>query len=216
MATAAGILLTHGIRAIGSPAAAPARFLALQTIVVVIVLAGVRHALAVPAELRANWTFSMAWNGELRPFVTGVKRAIVAALVIPLLLGMFLLHAYSLGVAVACGHALIGFAVSLIAVELLVRPDKPPLTCSARPVGNLKALGPIYLLVLFVTAYNLARIERWALADPARFAGLLGVLVLIYAAARLIEPDRPPLLAKIESDDLPETATQRLGLSEPV
>jgi hypothetical protein len=46
--------------------------------VIAIVLVGVRHAFAIPAELRANWVFSMAWNGEMRPFVAGVKRAVVA------------------------------------------------------------------------------------------------------------------------------------------
>jgi hypothetical protein len=50
----------------------------------------------------------------------------------------------------------------------------------------------------------------------ARFGGLVGCLVLIYAAARLIRLERPSLLARIEFDDLPETATQRLGLGESV
>jgi len=82
--------------------------------------------------------------------------------------------------------------------------------------GNLKALGPIYLMLLLVAAYNLARIERWGLANRARFAGLVGCLVLIYAAARVRRVERPSLLTRIELDDLPETSTQRLGLSEPV
>ena len=62
-----------------------------------IVLAGVRHALAIPAELRANWTFSMAWNGEVEPFVAGVTRAVVAAIVLPSLVVMF-----------ACTHTWLG------------------------------------------------------------------------------------------------------------
>jgi hypothetical protein len=216
VATAAGILLTHGIRAISTPTAAPARFLALQTVVLAIVLVGVRQALSIPAELRANWTFSMAWNGELRPFVAGVKRAIIAAVVVPLLAALVPLHAYRIGMPAALEHAVIGFGLSLIALEMLLRPEKLPFTCSARPLGNLKALGPIYLLLLFFTAYNLARVERWALAGDARFAGLVGCLVLFYATARLIRLERPSLLARIEFDDLPETATQRLGLGESV
>jgi hypothetical protein len=102
----------------------------------------------------------------------------------------------------------------VIALELLVRPEKLPLTSSARLAGNLKALAPIYLLLLLAVAYNLARVERWALTDGARFAGLVGCLVLIYGSARLTRFERPLLLARIELDDLPETATQRLGLGE--
>jgi hypothetical protein len=216
IATATGILLTNGIKAIGTSAAAPARLLALQTVVLAIVLVGVRQALAIPAELRANWTFSMAWDGKIRPFMSGVKRAVIAAVVVPILAALVPLHALHIGISAALAHAVVGFALSLVALELMLRPEKLPLTCSARPVSNLKALGPIYLMLLLVAAYNLARIERWAHANGARFAGLVGCLVLIYAASRLRRLERPSLLARIELDDLPETPTQRLGLSEPV
>jgi hypothetical protein len=148
--------------------------------------------------------------------VAGVKRAIIAAVVVPLLAALIPLHTYRIGMSAALEHAVVGFGLSLIALELLLRPERLPLTCSARPVGNLKALGPIYVLLLLFTAYNLARVERWALAGDARFAGLMGGLVLIYAAARLRPLERPSLLARIEFDDLPETATQRLGLGESV
>jgi hypothetical protein len=225
VAIAAAILLMHGIRAIGSAAAAPARLLALQTVVTVIVLAGVRQALAIPAELRANWTFSMAWNGDMDPFVAGVKRAVIAAVVLPLLAAMAGLHAYMLGARAAVEHAAVGALISLIAVEWLVRPDKLPLTCSARPPGNLKALAPIYVMLLFVVAYNVGRLEQWALRDGMiRFAMLVGGLILTYAGSRLSHlrrrlsgaGSRSPLLARVELDDLPDTPTQRLGLSEPV
>ena len=225
VAAAAAILLMHGIRAIGSPAAAPVRLLALQTVVTVIVLVGVRQALAIPAELRANWTFSMAWNGDMQSFVEGVKRAVIAALALPLLALIFGLHLYMLGPLAAMEHAAAGFLISLIAVEWLVRPEKLPLTCSVRPAGNLKAFGPIYVMLLFVVAYNLGRLERWALTGGlANFAMLMGGLILTYAAARLSRIRRrlssatstSPLLARIEFDDLPDTPTQRLGLSEPV
>ncbi|HEY3159290.1 MAG TPA: hypothetical protein VGJ78_10055 [Vicinamibacterales bacterium] len=225
VAMAAAILLMHGIRAIGSPAAAPVRVLAMQTVVTVIVLVGVRQALAIPAELRANWTFSMAWNGDMHSFVEGVKRAVIVALALPLLALMFGLHLYMLGAPAAVEHAAAGFLISLITVEWLVRPEKLPLTCSVRPAGNVKALGPIYVMLLFVVAYNLGRLERWALTGGlANVAMLMGGLILTYAAARLSgirrrlssAPSTSPLLARIEFDDLPDAPTQRLGLSEPV
>lgn len=225
VAIAASILLMHGIRAVSSPAAAPARFLALQTIVLAIVLVGVRQALAIPAELRANWTFSMAWNGDVHPFVAGVKRAVVAAVVLPALAVMFGLHAYVLGWRAALQHGAVGLALSLIAVEWLLRPEKLPLACSTRPVGNLKALAPIYLMLLFVVAYNVGRLEQRALSGGMRnVAMLVGGLLLTSGAARLFrrhrrsfsEQSNSRLLARVEVDDGPETPTQRLGLSEPV
>ena len=225
VAIAASILLMHGIRAVSSPAAAPARFLALQTIVLAIVLVGARQALAIPADLRANWTFSMAWNGDVHPFVAGVKRAVVAAVVLPALAVLFGLHTYVLGWHAALQHGAVGFVLSLTAVEWLLRPEKLPLACSTRPVGNLKALAPIYLMLLFVVAYNVGRLEQWALSGGMRnVAMLVGALLLTYGAARLFRRDRRSfsersssrLLARVELDAGPDTPTQRLGLSEPV
>jgi len=121
-----------------------------------------------------------------------------------------------LGARAAVQHAAFGVVLSLIALEFLLRPERLPLTCSARPMGNLKALGPIYLMLLFVVAYNLALLERAALGDLRKFAMLLGSFVLIYAALRLSQLRRQSIFSRIEFDDLPETPTQRLGLSEPV
>jgi len=216
VAIAASILLTTGIRAIDSPTAAPTRLLALQTIVIAIVLTGVRQALGIPADLRANWMFSMAWNGQVEPFVTGVKRAVVVAIVLPLLVMTWVLVAYVLGPRTALLHAIVGLLASLLVLELLLRPEKPPLTCAVRPAGNLKALGPIYLMLLLVVAYNVALLERWAFSGGWRFAALVGGLLLTYVISRPWKSRRRPLLARIELDELPETPTQRLGLSEPV
>ena len=116
----------------------------------------------------------------------------------PLLMVMFgpaRLHARYAGGA--CSTAPFGFVSSLIAVEFLLRPRRLPLTCSARPAGNLKALGPIYLMLLFVVAYNLGLLERAALGDFRKFAMLLGSLVLIYAGLRLSQR-RQSILSRIE------------------
>jgi peptidoglycan/LPS O-acetylase OafA/YrhL len=157
----------------------------------------------------------MAWNGEMRPFVAGVKRAVIAGIILPLLMVMFGYDVYMLGTRAAVQHGAFGFVLSLIALEFLLRPERLPLTCSARPMGNLKALGPIYLMLLFVIAYNLGLLERAALVDFRKFAMLLGSLGLIYAGLRLSQR-RQSILSRIEFDDLPDTPTQRLGLSEPV
>jgi len=167
----------------------------------------------------------MAWNGNVGPFVVGVTRAVVAAVVLPALGVMFGLHAYVVGARAALQHGAVGFVLSLIAVECLLRPEKLPLTCSARPAGNLKALAPIYLMVLFVVAYNVGRLEQWALTrGVGSFAILVCGLVLTYGVARLFrlrgrlsgKRSTRLLFARVEIDDVSDAPTQRLGLSEPV
>jgi protein-S-isoprenylcysteine O-methyltransferase Ste14 len=47
----------------------------MQIIVLLALIAGFRYAVGVPAELAANWTIRMAWDGDERAYLAGVKRA---------------------------------------------------------------------------------------------------------------------------------------------
>jgi hypothetical protein len=217
VAFAVSVMFMHGIRAISGVAYAETRVLALQTIAISIVLVGVRKAVGTPAELRANWIFPMAWNGEVGPYVAGVKRAVIIAIIVPMLLALLAFDWYEIGARVALAHAPVAFIVSVLVLDMLLwQPEMLPLTCSSRPPGNLKAFGPIYLMVLFVGAYTLARIERAAIADATRYAVLLAAFATIYIGFRLWDARYHRRATRIVFDDSPETPTQRLGLGEPV
>ena len=60
------------------------------------------------------------------------------------------------------------------------------------------------------------RLVEVEFGDLRRFVMLLGSLMLIYATQRLTQLRHRSIVARIEFDDLPDTPTQRLGLSEPV
>ena len=71
-----------------------------------------------PAELRANWGFQLAWRGRERAFVWGVKCAAVIALVLPALAVVLPLFVFVLGPTLALMHAalgLLGHGASLLA-----------------------------------------------------------------------------------------------------
>ena len=65
---------------------------ALQTFVLMALVVGVRHALALPAALDANWIFRQCWSGNLRSYMTGVHRAVLVAAAIPPVLALMPLH----------------------------------------------------------------------------------------------------------------------------
>ena len=56
-------------------ASMPLGLFGIQIMVLSSLVAGVRYAVMVPAELAANWTFRMAWRGDERIYLKGVKRA---------------------------------------------------------------------------------------------------------------------------------------------
>jgi hypothetical protein len=62
--------------------------LAMQFVVLVLVLAGVRAAAAAPAELRANWTLRLLDTGQPRRWMGGFRKAVLFAIVGPVVTAM--------------------------------------------------------------------------------------------------------------------------------
>ena len=78
-------------------ASIPLAILAGQSLLLASVLSGFRHAVRIPAQLRASTTFSLAWAGDRTPYISGVKRAGWVGLVLPILGGLLIWHATVLG-----------------------------------------------------------------------------------------------------------------------
>jgi hypothetical protein len=185
------------------------RILAMQPLLVGALLIGFRHVIRVPAELRANWGFQLAWGDRTRAFVAGVRHAAIVALVVPALVVLLPLFAFVMGPQPALLHAGLGLAGAIVMLEaLMLTYDKVPFTCTYVPSENMKALGPIYTIVFVIGALNFARMEYVALqTSPVR---LLIILAVLFAILRLISWRRPRL-PYVEFDEVPATF-QRLGL----
>ena len=115
-------------------ASADINVLLVQLVLIATVLAGFRHTMRVPAELRANWSLQLAWPGDDRPYLSGVKRAALAGLGLPLLVILVPLHVLTLGPAIAAVHFLFGLLLILIGLELLTMGlRKPPFASTYAP-----------------------------------------------------------------------------------
>ncbi|MGE3472811.1 MAG: hypothetical protein AB7O28_20835, partial [Vicinamibacterales bacterium] len=107
------------------------RLLIVQPFLVGALLVGFRHAIRVPAELRANWGFQLAWRGDVRAFVRGARRAALLGLALPALAAVFLLDAVILGTPLALAHAVFGAAAAVLLLDaLMLGYEKVPFTCS--------------------------------------------------------------------------------------
>jgi hypothetical protein len=192
----------------------PHSLLAVQTVILIMLLGGFRHAVRVPAELKANWMLQMAWRGGERRFLRGVKRAAVASIAAPIVVLLLPLHMWFLPERTVAAHLAVGAIFSIAAVEALFTGFRTvPFAASYVPAGNVKALGPIGFVtfVLFVSGF--ARIERAALATDEGLAMLVAGLFSIAIGFRLLDIwlRRGRVVKAFE--DAPEPATQWLGLS---
>ena len=193
----------------------PLAVLAAQSLLLAALVTGFRHAVQLPAELRASSTFSVAWSGHLQPYVSGVKRAGWLALVLPTLLILFVWHSAILGVPMAAMHLATGVGCSIVLMELLfLGYRRLPLVSGYIPSTDLKSRGPAYVIAIFFASYILAWIERAALeTSPLSVAALLGALLLIAVALSVGERSRQPPVSILDLDEEIPLPTQRLNLA---
>lgn len=192
----------------------PVGVLGIAILLLLVLLAGVAYAVAVPAELAANWTIEMAWLGDERRYLAGVKSAAML-LVAVLVVLMLPLHVALLGISVAIVHSVLSLLLAVAALDALLLPyRKLPFACSYVPLENPKVVWPIGFVSLLLVTYGFATAERWAMHSATRAIALgvvLGAFVLLVKAIdRAQRRERRP----IRFDDRPAFATQRLGLFE--
>ena len=191
-------------------AGASARLLSMQPLLYGALLVGFRHVIRVPAELRANWGFQLAWRGRDRAFLAGVKCAAIVGLVLPALVVLLPFFAFVLGPQLALMHAALGLAGAIVLLEaLMVTYDKVPFTCTYLPSENMKALAPIYAIAFLVGASLFARMQSDALQGSS-MTGSLMTLAVLFAILRVMAVKRTRL-PYVEFDEAP-ASFQRLGL----
>jgi hypothetical protein len=210
---AAAVVILSGLdlAAASGTTAVPGAVFAIQPLFYGALIVAFRHAIRVPAELRANWAFQQAWRNRERDFLKGVRRAALAGIVVPALLVVLPLYAYLLGTPVAIAHAMLGLAGAALLLEiLLLSYEKVPFTCAYVPSDNLKAFGIPYTVAFLIGGAVFAVMERAALQSPVAWLRLVALVTVMIAALRLASRRRsagPP----VDFNEAPVT-TQRLGL----
>ena len=208
---AAAVVTLSGVDVHDPTAAVPTAVFAIQPMFYGVLLVAFRHAVRVPAELRANWGFRLAWRDREREFMGGVRLAALTGIVMPALAIVLPLFWFLLGLPLAIAHATLGLAGAMVVLEvLLLSYDKVPFTCTYLPSENLKTFGIPYVVIFLIGASTFAGMERAALQDPAAAIRTIGLLTVMYVGLRLASLRQIKRLP-IDFEEAPVT-TQRLGL----
>ena len=167
------------------PRAPQASGFVTQTLVLAILLAGLAHVLRIPADLRANRLFHLAWLGQNERYADGVNRAVVFVLIIPALLALFPAQAVLFGIPLAAAHALTGLLLAIVVLEGLAIGRSPlPFANSYRPPADLNTKGPIIGIGGLITISIFSRFERTALGGTASAIALWLTLAALVAIMR--------------------------------
>jgi len=184
-----------------------------QTVLIVATAIGFRHAVRVPADPRANWHFVLSWSGDERPYVSGVKRAALVRLTLPVLLVLLPVEVVLLGPAVALAHFACGLLIGLLLLELLLLDlRRLPFVSSFAPAENLWGWAGIYLLTFLGSVYAIASLERFSFTEPGRTSVLLAWTLVAVIVAHALDVMLRRKRVPIDLDELPAPPTQRFDL----
>jgi hypothetical protein len=187
-----------------------ARLLSIQPLLYGILLVAFRHAVRVPAELRANWGFQVAWRGRARAFANGVQAAALLSLAVPAIIAAIPPIAFAGGASFAAAHALLGLVGAVIFLDVVMLSyDKVPFTCTYLPGDNMRAMVPLYGMVFLIGAALFARVEL-AILTGTRPVAWVSMLTSIFIVLRIVSALRPRV-ADIDFNEAPVSLSE-LGL----
>jgi hypothetical protein len=198
-----------------SPAAdlssVPAYVFTTQSLAVAVLLAGFHHVTRLPADLRGNRLFRLAWVVDSSRFLAGVRRGALVGLVVPAILLLLPPHLFILGPRLSLMHALSGLLLGAALISLMMfRTRQLPFVASYAPARDLNTVGPAVLIGGLIAVSIFSRIEQAALADIASAIVLWGVLgaaaLSQRAAGRNTQLDLPSAF------DAPAAGATRLDL----
>jgi len=190
----------------------PLYLFSTQTIALTVLLAAFRHMTRLPADIRANRLFRLAWVADSGRFVAGVRRAAVVGIVVPVIVALLPPYLYLLGPRLALMHALSGFVLGAALISLMTYKSRQlPFVASYVPAGDLSTFGPVILVGWMIAVSVFSRIERFALADmqsAAIFWAVLAAATVLpqLAAGHNAQLDLPSAF------EMPAQGTTRLDL----
>jgi hypothetical protein len=215
IAVAVTSLRAAGIRSLADFSSAPVSLLAIQLLMVGALVAGFRHSVRVPADLRARWLFHLIRPDNRARYMDGAKRAAIVRLVVPVLLALSPLHVLALGVRPAIWHFLFGLLSAFALRDAsFLGYRRLPFASSYVPSENATTYGAIYASICLVGVYTVAWLEHLALSSPRGTVVLFAVTGSILVVIRGMDAWQQRNHVEGELDELVEPPTLRLGLTE--
>ncbi|MGH9467982.1 MAG: hypothetical protein ACRD1Y_11570 [Terriglobales bacterium] len=183
--------------------------LSVPLLLCLFLLAGVRSAIAIPVELRANWVFRICDSGEPGALALATRRLMLPYLGVLLIPAAgFAFWTWTPGLALEQIGVLA--LTGLLWIQALTWGlRKIPFACSYQPGGaNLMYVWPIYALGFLLGGYVLASCEQWILAGVWRWAAAVALLVAALLWSEHRRRHSPGFGYQFE--DAPEPAVQTL------
>jgi hypothetical protein len=208
------LAMRRGLAGFGQPVV---EILSAPLVVIFFLLIGIRFAIALPVEPRANWIVRLHEPSSRAAVINGVRSALLLIGVLPPAIVAGCAGATLWGPWLAVKHGIFCIAMGWLLVEIvLIRLAKIPFTCTYFPGrSRVATFWPFYLTAFITYTYTAAAWEAEALSQPTAFANTLLVLAIAVMVLTILRHRyllALPGLRFIEED--PATLFEGFHLSE--
>jgi len=205
------LLVRRGYTALAHPTP---QLLAIPLVVTFLLLAGLRFAFTIPAELRANWVFRITESAAHHAYAAATRKAFFVIGILPVLVPLLPVHAFLWGWTVALHHFLFCAILNWILIEIVLRRfHKIPFACSYLPgKANLPFTAGLYISGFLTYVTSIPAIESGLFRNPSRWIVFYGVAAAIvaYLAIRRRKVFQGDL--RFSFEEIPEPAVMTLNL----
>jgi hypothetical protein len=173
-------VLRSGLAAFAQPSV---ETLSIPLVIGFFTIVGIRVAVAIPVEPKANWIFRIREPADRDAAINGTRAMMLLIGVVPTTVLAGISAGALWGWWPALAHPAVCGAMGWLLTELLlIRIDKMPFTCTYLPGrSRIGILWPLYLTGLITYCYTIAAIEMRLFIGPARVATFLAVVALVIA-----------------------------------
>jgi hypothetical protein len=187
VAAAESLNTPQGLRHLLTQPYPPTEFLAVPFLLVFCLLAGIRFAFEMPADIRANWIFKL-WitpdSQDARPIARRVLYALTLTWLAPT---TFAVTLHFFGSQNAALHTAIFIAATILLAEILIANfRKIPFTCPYPQFESASGLILVaYLFGFLIFTSYLPDLEHWSLSDPIRALVFIPLFAAGFAAIHI-------------------------------
>ena len=171
----------------------PRGLIGAELIVTIALLLGFRHAVRLPAELPANWMIQMAWGGDRRAFIAGVKRSAIVLFILPMAIACFAFNALFYSPAAAATHLLCSALGGWLLLDVtLLGYQKLPFTAALAPGRHVRVRGFFVFFGAVLGCRFFSSLEHGALADVSSLVTFAGALAAALVVVRVLDRRSAP------------------------
>ncbi|MGC4050568.1 MAG: ABC transporter permease [Paludibaculum sp.] len=187
---------------------------ACSLIVLLVLLAGLRHVFSLPADLGSNWIFRLAEREGRASWLRAVEHFALACTTVPIGIGAATLFARSEGLFTSLAWPVILWFLAAACFEFLFRDwRKMPFTCSYQPGKRPLVLTCAIFASIVLLLYPATWIVYHASVNPFGFLVLLSIEIAAWWNLRRVRLSRWGLSA-LRYEDALEPVLESFSLSE--